>query len=183
MPLSAPVVVIGAGGIGFDVAAFVTDPGDDASLDIAAFQQTWGIDEAETTPGGLTSPSHRSAAREVTLLQRKTSKVGAGLGMTTGWIHRTELKARGVTMVPGVTYERIDDDGLHVTVDGAPQVLDVDTIVVVDEAVELAKELSTDDSPAFVNGVLAKIAELAPQVRAAASAEPGGAAPGRPEPN
>ncbi|WP_055474638.1 transcription antitermination factor NusB [Gordonia sp. HS-NH1] len=61
--------------------------------------------------------------------------------------------------------------------------LDVDTIVVVDEAVELAKELSTDDSPAFVNGVLAKIAELAPQVRAAASAEPGGAAPGRPEPN
>ena len=65
----------------------------------------------------------------MTLLQRKTSKVGAGLGMTTGWIHRTELKARGVTMVPGVTYERIDDAGLHVTVDGAPQVLDVDTIV------------------------------------------------------
>ena len=123
------VAILGAGGIGFDVAAFVTDPGDDASLDIAAFQQTWGIDEAEITPGGLTSPSHRSAAREVTLLQRKTSKVGAGLGMTTGWIHRTELKARGVTMVPGVTYERIDDDGLHVTVDGAPQVLDVDTIV------------------------------------------------------
>ena len=123
------VAILGAGGIGFDVAAFVTDPGDDASLDIAAFQQTWGIDEAETTPGGLTSPSHRSAPREVTLLQRKTSKVGAGLGMTTGWIHRTELKARGVTMVPGVTYERIDDDGLHVTVDGAPQVLDVDTIV------------------------------------------------------
>ena len=113
-----------------DVAAFVTDPGDDASLDIAAFQQTWGIDEAETTPGGLTSPSHRSAPREVTLLQRKTSKVGAGLGMTTGWIHRTELKARGVTMVPGVTYERIDDEGLHITVDGKPRTLAVDNVVV-----------------------------------------------------
>ncbi|HIZ97204.1 MAG TPA: NADPH-dependent 2,4-dienoyl-CoA reductase [Candidatus Janibacter merdipullorum] len=123
------VAILGAGGIGFDVAAFVTDPGDDASLDIAAFQETWGIDGDHATRGGLTSPSHRSAPREVTLLQRKTTKVGAGLGKTTGWIHRAELKHRGVTMVPGVTYERIDDDGLHIAVDGSPRVLDVDTIV------------------------------------------------------
>ena len=123
------VAILGAGGIGFDVAAFVTDPGDDASLDIAAFQETWGIDGEHATRGGLTSPSHRSAPREVTLLQRKTSKVGAGLGKTTGWIHRAELKHRGVTMVPGVTYERIDDDGLHLSIDGEAQVLDVDTIV------------------------------------------------------
>jgi 2,4-dienoyl-CoA reductase (NADPH2) len=66
----------------------------------------------------------------VTLLQRKETKVGAGLGKTTGWIHRTELKKRGVRMVPGVTYERIDDAGLHVNVDGTAQVLDVETIVV-----------------------------------------------------
>ncbi len=123
------VAVLGAGGIGFDVAAYLTDPGDRASLDIAAFQETWGIDARHTTDGGLASPSHRSAPREVTLLQRKTTKVGAGLGTTTGWIHRTELRERGVTMVPGVTYERIDDDGLHLSVDGAAQVLDVDTIV------------------------------------------------------
>ena len=66
----------------------------------------------------------------MTLLQRKETKVGAGLGKTTGWIHRTELKKRGVRMVPGVTYERIDDAGLHVNVDGTAQVLDVETIVV-----------------------------------------------------
>ena len=128
-PVGERVAILGAGGIGFDVAAFITDPGDDASLDIAAFQETWGIDGDHETRGGLTSPSHRSAPRQVTLLQRKTSKVGAGLGKTTGWIHRTELKQRGVTMVPGVTYERIDDDGLHLSIDGQPQTLDVDTIV------------------------------------------------------
>uniref|UniRef100_A0AC61U7Y6 NAD(P)/FAD-dependent oxidoreductase n=1 Tax=Janibacter limosus TaxID=53458 RepID=A0AC61U7Y6_9MICO len=123
------VAILGAGGIGFDVAAFITDPGDEASPDIAAFQRTRGIDGDHTTRGGLVPPSHRSAPREVTLLQRKTTKVGKGLGKTTGWIHRGELAARGVTMVPGVTYERIDDDGLHVTIDGQQQVLAVDTIV------------------------------------------------------
>ncbi|MGO1167443.1 MAG: FAD-dependent oxidoreductase, partial [Janibacter sp.] len=128
-PVGERVAVLGAGGIGFDVAAFITDPGDEASLDIAAFQRTWGVDGDHTTRGGLTSPSHRSAPRQVTLLQRKTSKVGAGLGKTTGWIHRSELKQRGVTMVPGVAYERIDDEGLHLSVDGEAQVLDVDTIV------------------------------------------------------
>ena len=128
-PVGERVAILGAGGIGFDVAAHITDPGDEASLDVAAFQEAWGIDGENSTPGGLTSPSHRSAPREVTLLQRKETKVGAGLGKTTGWIHRSELKQRGVRMVPGVTYERIDDDGLHLSVDGSSQVLDVDTIV------------------------------------------------------
>ncbi len=77
-------------------------------------------------PGGLTAPE-RPAPAPVPLLQRKTSKVGAGLGRTTGWIHRTELKHRGVTMVPGVTYDRIDDAGLHLTVDGESRLLEVDT--------------------------------------------------------
>jgi len=128
-PVGERVAILGAGGIGFDVAAFVTDPGDDASLDIAAFQRTWGIDGDLAARGGLVPPSHRAAPREVTLLQRKASKVGAGLGKTTGWIHRAELAQRGVTMLPGVGYERIDDDGLHITVDGRAQVLAVDTVV------------------------------------------------------
>ncbi|MFJ6131578.1 oxidoreductase [Janibacter terrae] len=128
-PVGERVAILGAGGIGFDVAAFVTDPGDDASLDIAAFQRTWGIDGDLTARGGLVPPSHQAAPREVTLLQRKASKVGAGLGKTTGWIHRAELAQRGVTMLPGVGYERIDDDGLHITVDGRAQVLAVDTVV------------------------------------------------------
>lgn len=80
-------------------------------------------------PGGLAAPERPAPPRSVHLLQRKTSKVGAGLGKTTGWIHRTELKHRGVTMVPGVQYDLIDDAGLHVTVDGVRQVLDVDTVV------------------------------------------------------
>lgn len=80
-------------------------------------------------PGGLTAPERPAPPRTVHLLQRKTSKVGAGLGKTTGWIHRTELKHRGVRMVPGVRYDRIDDAGLHVTVGETSTVLEVDTIV------------------------------------------------------
>ena len=123
------VAVLGAGGIGFDVAAYLTDPGTDTSRDADAFFAQWGVDTAHTTPGGLTRPTRAGSPRTVHLLQRKTTKVGAGLGRTTGWIHRTELKHRGVTMTAGVTYDRIDDAGLHLTVDGAQQVLPVDTVV------------------------------------------------------
>ncbi|WP_035796740.1 oxidoreductase [Kitasatospora mediocidica] len=123
------VAILGAGGIGFDVAEFLTDPGDAASLNPSVFYQQWGIDPEHSTPGGLRKPERNRSPRAVHLLQRKTSKVGAGLGKTTGWIHRTELKHRGVTMVAGATYHRIDDDGLHLTVDGERQVLAVDTVV------------------------------------------------------
>jgi 2,4-dienoyl-CoA reductase (NADPH2) len=82
-----------------------------------------------TAPGGLAAPERPAPPRTVHLLQRKAGKVGAGLGKTTGWIHRTELKHRGVTMVPGVRYDRIDDAGLHVTVGEESTVLEVDTIV------------------------------------------------------
>ncbi|MEV0600106.1 NADPH-dependent 2,4-dienoyl-CoA reductase [Streptomyces sp. NPDC050315] len=123
------VAVIGAGGIGFDVAEFLTDGGEQASLDPAAFFAQWGVDTSYGDRGGLKAPVRAPAARAVHLLQRKTGKVGAGLGKTTGWIHRTELRHRGVTMTPGATYERIDDEGLHVTVDGEKSVLAADTIV------------------------------------------------------
>ncbi|MDH6113832.1 2,4-dienoyl-CoA reductase (NADPH2) [Kitasatospora sp. MAP12-15] len=128
-PVGERVAILGAGGIGFDVAEFLTDPGDAAALNPPVFYQQWGIDAEHSTPGGVLEPRRRRSPRAVHLLQRKTSKVGAGLGKTTGWIHRTELKHRGVTMVAGATYHRIDDEGLHLSVDGAPQLLAVDTVV------------------------------------------------------
>lgn len=128
-PVGERVAVLGAGGIGFDVAEYLTDGGDKASEDPSTYFRNWGVDMDYRAPGGLAAPERPAPPRTVHLLQRKTSKVGAGLGKTTGWIHRTELKHRGVTMVPGVRYDRIDDSGLHITVDGVSQVLEVDTIV------------------------------------------------------
>ncbi|MCX2924153.1 NADPH-dependent 2,4-dienoyl-CoA reductase [Streptomyces sp. NEAU-W12] len=128
-PVGDRVAVLGAGGIGFDVAEFLTDGGDKAHENPETYFRHWGVDTDHRTPGGLAVPERPAPPRTVHLLQRKTSKVGAGLGRTTGWIHRTELRHRGVTMVSGVRYDRIDDEGLHVTVDGESTVLEVDTIV------------------------------------------------------
>ncbi|MGA5037749.1 FAD-dependent oxidoreductase [Streptomyces capoamus] len=128
-PVGDRVAVLGAGGIGFDVAEFLTDGGDKASEDPEAYFRQWGVDMDYQAPGGLTAPRRSAPPRQVHLLQRKTTKVGAGLGKTTGWIHRTELKHRGVTMVPGVRYDRIDDAGLHITVGEESTVLEVDTVV------------------------------------------------------
>ncbi|MGW4031861.1 FAD-dependent oxidoreductase [Streptomyces sp. NPDC004838] len=128
-PVGERVAVIGAGGIGFDVAEFLTDGGESTSLDADAYFRQWGVDTDYSAPGGLTAPVRPAPPRAVHLLQRKTGKVGAGLGKTTGWIHRTELRHRGVTTTAGATYERIDDDGLHITVDGTTRVLAVDSIV------------------------------------------------------
>ncbi|MFD8972807.1 MULTISPECIES: FAD-dependent oxidoreductase [unclassified Streptomyces] len=128
-PVGERVAIIGAGGIGFDVAEFLTDGGEGASQDPETYFRQWGVDTSYENRGGLRTPERSAPPRQVHLLQRKTSKVGAGLGKTTGWIHRTELKHRGVAMVAGVSYERIDDEGLHLTVDGEPQLLPVDTIV------------------------------------------------------
>ncbi|MFD6248817.1 oxidoreductase [Streptomyces roseolus] len=128
-PVGERVAVIGAGGIGFDVAEFLTDGGEGASQDPETYFRQWGVDTSYENRGGLRAPERNAPPRQVHLLQRKTTKVGAGLGKTTGWIHRTELKHRGVAMVAGVTYDRIDDEGLHLTVDGEPRVLPVDTVV------------------------------------------------------
>jgi 2,4-dienoyl-CoA reductase (NADPH2) len=138
------VAIIGAGGIGFDVAELLTHPNgraseaslaldaagtrDDPSLD--AFRDEWGIDADYARRGGVKPAIDRASPRELWLLQRKASKVGAGLAKTTGWIRRALLVKRGVTMLAGVEYVRIDDAGLHIAVDGEPRVLDVDTIVV-----------------------------------------------------
>ncbi|MEU5434323.1 NADPH-dependent 2,4-dienoyl-CoA reductase [Streptomyces sp. NPDC020719] len=128
-PVGERVAIVGAGGIGFDVAEYLTDGGDAASLDAETYFRQWGVDTTYGERGGLRAPERPKPPRTVHLLQRKASKVGAGLGKTTGWIHRTELKHRGVTMVPGVSYDLVDDAGLHITVDGTSAVLPVDTVV------------------------------------------------------
>ncbi|MCX5388879.1 NADPH-dependent 2,4-dienoyl-CoA reductase [Streptomyces sp. NPDC006482] len=128
-PVGERVAIIGAGGIGFDVAEFLTDGGEGASQDPETYFRQWGVDTSYENRGGLRAPERNAPPRQVHLLQRKSSKVGAGLGKTTGWIHRTELKHRGVAMVAGVSYDLIDDEGLHMTIDGEAQLLPVDTIV------------------------------------------------------
>ena len=127
--VGATVAILGAGGIGFDVAEYITAQGASATLVSEKFYREWGIDTAYRHAGGMTAPAPELPDRRVSLLQRKDGKVGAGLGKTTGWIHRTALKAKGVTMVPGVDYHRIDDAGLHCALNGTDTVLAVDTVI------------------------------------------------------
>ncbi|MER5932513.1 NADPH-dependent 2,4-dienoyl-CoA reductase [Streptomyces sp. NPDC002054] len=128
-PVGGRVAILGAGGIGFDVAEYLTDSGEGAAQDPEVYFRHWGVDTSYAGPGGLTAPERPATPRTVHLLQRKTTKVGAGLGTTTGWIHRAEIKHRGVTTVAGAGYDRIDDQGLHITVDGTPQLVPADTVV------------------------------------------------------
>ncbi|WP_278533200.1 NADPH-dependent 2,4-dienoyl-CoA reductase [Delftia acidovorans] len=128
-PVGERVAIIGAGGIGFDVAEYLTHAGDSGAVAPRKFYAEWGIDTGYARAGGLAQPQAEPSPRRVHLLQRKSTKVGDQLGKTTGWIHRTSLKARSVAMGSGVAYERIDDAGLHITVDGQPQLLEVDNVV------------------------------------------------------
>jgi 2,4-dienoyl-CoA reductase (NADPH2) len=128
-PVGKTVAVIGAGGIGFDVSEYLTHEGDSPSLNADKFYAEWGIDKTYADRGGLKAPHLDKAPRQIYLLQRKTSKVGDGLGKTTGWIHRTSLKNRNVEMISGVSYDKIDDAGLHITVGGKQMVLPVDNVV------------------------------------------------------
>ncbi|MDI3323462.1 NADPH-dependent 2,4-dienoyl-CoA reductase [Pontibacterium granulatum] len=126
------VAVIGAGGIGFDISEMLVHQGESTSQNIEAFMQQWGIDMSLQARGGVEGieQDFEPAAREVYLLQRKASKVGAGLGKTTGWIHRTDLAKKGVRMLNKCEYVKIDDDGLHLQVNGEPQLLAVDNVVI-----------------------------------------------------
>ncbi len=131
-PVGAKVAIIGAGGIGFDVAEYVTHVKPEAGESLDGFLKTWGVDRSYRERGALAPAgvSREAAAREVWLLQRKATKVGQDLGKTTGWIHRATLKKRGVHMLGSVAYERIEPGGLHITVEGEKQVLPVDTVIV-----------------------------------------------------
>ena len=130
VPVGKRVAIIGAGGIGFDTAEYLTHEGDSGSLNPEKFYAEWGIDTSYAHVGGLKQPELEKSEREIYLLQRKTAAVGAGLGKTTGWIHRTGLKHRDVKMIAGASYDKVDDQGLHITVDGQTTVLEVDHVVI-----------------------------------------------------
>jgi 2,4-dienoyl-CoA reductase (NADPH2) len=126
------VAVMGAGGIGFDVSEFLSHGETSTSTNIPAFMKEWGIDMNFESRGGVEGMQAlpEESPREIFLLQRKTTKVGAGLGKTTGWAHRAGLMNKGVNLIAGVSYLKIDDDGLHIEVNGESKVLDVDNVVV-----------------------------------------------------
>lgn len=130
VPVGKRVAIIGAGGIGFDTAEYLSHEGDSGSLNPEKFYAEWGIDTSYAHVGGLKQPELEKSEREIYLLQRKSTAVGAGLGKTTGWIHRTGLKHRDVKMIAGASYDKVDDQGLHITVDGQTTVLDVDNVVI-----------------------------------------------------
>ncbi len=130
-PVGKRVAIIGAGGIGFDVAEFLVDEGHSPTLDLQTWLREWGVQDPATARGGVAgvTPVVAPPVRQVYLLQRKVGKPGAGLGKTTGWIHRAALRMKRVQMLAGVNYDGIDDRGLHISVDGVPRVLKVDHIV------------------------------------------------------
>jgi len=131
-PIGKRVAIMGAGGIGFDVAELITHEGVSASMDIDVFAKEWGIDFVNHPRGGVTgvTPEVARSDREVTLMQRKADSVGKSLGKTTGWTHRLTLQRRGVKMLNGVEYLRIDDAGLHARVADQPVLFEVDTVIV-----------------------------------------------------
>ncbi len=126
------VAIIGAGGIGFDVAEYLTHGRRKSTEDIADFMEEWGVDMNNEARGGIegVQPDFEIADREVYLIQRRKGKLGSNLGKTTGWIHRTNLNKRKVNMISSATYDRIDDQGLHVTSNGKSMLLEVDHIVI-----------------------------------------------------
>jgi 2,4-dienoyl-CoA reductase (NADPH2) len=126
------VAILGAGGIGFDVALYLAEGRGAAQSDPAAFAAHWGIVEDPARVGGLAAeaPHPAKPAHEITMLKRSTTPFGATLGLTTGWTLRIELARAGVQMLGGVTYNRIDDAGVHVTVDGAARLIAADTVIV-----------------------------------------------------
>jgi len=161
-PVGERVAVIGAGGIGVDVSEFLTHTGSPA-LDLDAWMTEWGVTDPEQSPGGLAKPRPEPSPRQVHLLQRKKSGIGAGLGKTSGWVHRAALKAKRVEQLTGVDYQRIDDEGLHLTIDGQPRVLDVDTVVVCagqEPVRDLADELRAAGVPVHLIGGADVAAEL-----------------------
>jgi 2,4-dienoyl-CoA reductase (NADPH2) len=131
-PVGRRVAIVGAGGIGFDVAEFLAHEGPSPTEDFALWAREWGVGDPAAARGGLREPAPHPSSRRITLLQRKAEKPGRGLGKTTGWIHRASLAAKGVEMLGGVSYARIDDRGLWVTeaaAPGVPRLIEADTVV------------------------------------------------------
>lgn len=156
-PVGERVAIVGCGGIGFDTAVYLSQPGESTSQNIAEFCVEWGIDTSLNEVGGLRpeGPQLPKSPRQIVMLQRKASKPGDGLGKTTGWIHRATLLSRGVKMIPAVSYQKIDDEGLHILVGGEPQVLAVDNVVICagqEPRRELAEPLREAGKPVHLIG-------------------------------
>ncbi len=157
------VAVIGAGGIGFDVAEFLVAGGHSATLDLATWRKEWGVADPAERRGGVSDPAPEAAAREVWLLQRKPEKPGRGLGKTTGWIHRAALQMKGVKMLGGVSYLAIEPEGLRILKDGVEQILPVDDVVLCAGQLPergLAEQLAAAEIKAHVIGGADVAAEL-----------------------
>ena len=156
--LGSKVAVMGAGGIGFDVSEYLTHQGESLTLNKELWFKEWGVDINNTTSGGLAPMEIEPSPRKVYMLQRKTTSLGRGLNKTSGWVHRAAVKMKGVEMIAGVGYDKIDDEGLHITIsnkDGdvlEQRVLDVDHIVLCAGQVsvsELYKELQGNNEHNF----------------------------------
>ncbi|MCK8045440.1 NADPH-dependent 2,4-dienoyl-CoA reductase [Shewanella sp. 1CM18E] len=156
------VALIGAGGIGFDMAHFLCES-ESSTLDLERWLKQWGIDKDYKEAGGLTEQVPEDKHRQVYLLQRKTTKIGKGLGKTTGWIHRTVLKLHQVETKIGVSYKKFDEQGLHINVDGNAEVLDVDNVILCAGQVsntELVDEMKATGLPVHLIGGVDVAAEL-----------------------
>lgn len=129
-PVGNKVAIIGAGGIGFDVAEYLSHDGVAPSVDIPTYMNEWGVDMNLESRSGLIEPKIHPSPREIYLLQRKKKKVGGNLGKTTGFGHRASLKKKKVNMLNGITYQKIDDRGLHLTIDDKPEILEVDNVII-----------------------------------------------------
>lgn len=127
-PVGKSVAIIGAGGIGFDVAEYLLEEHEAPNRE--AFFEKWGVDPTFESRGSLATPQVKGQDRNVTLLQRSPGKPGGRLGKTTGWIHRASVQKLGIKMVGGASYDRIDDEGLHITIGGEPRCLSVDNVIV-----------------------------------------------------
>ena len=162
-PLGRKVAIIGAGGIGFDVAEFISQSPTSLEAELARWAREWGVDTMLTTPGALRQPCPEPAAREIWLLQRSPGAPGKRLHKTTGWVHRATLRARDVHMWGGVTYSAIDDAGLHLRRNGEALVLPVDNVVICagqESEYSLAEQLTARGIPTHRIGGSAVAAEL-----------------------
>ncbi|QYF95089.1 NADPH-dependent 2,4-dienoyl-CoA reductase [Massilia sp. PAMC28688] len=152
-PVGKRVAIIGAGGIGFDVGEYLLhDTKHPLPMPVQEWCEEWGVDLNATTSGGLVKPEAPEPVRQIFLMQRKTSKLGAGLGKTSGWVHRATLTRHGVVMMAGVTYDRIDDQGLHVTIGGEARLIPVDNVVICagqDSLTELMPPEGSSGGPRF----------------------------------
>jgi 2,4-dienoyl-CoA reductase (NADPH2) len=148
-PVGKRVAIIGAGGIGFDTAEFLLhDPLEPLPVPVPKWMGEWGVDLSVGTPGGLAAAHQPTPLRSIWLLQRKTTRPGAGLGKTSGWVHRATLARNGVVMMAGVQYDRIDDAGLHITVGGEQKLLEVDNVIICAGQESLAELMPSDETKA-----------------------------------